>query len=138
MYGESHHHSHRTNVRRVSPPLAPDLCTTCLSLRLCVLCRWPCYSLYFPGLSLKLCVQQFKYIPVSHAAGVRLVVHDQTSMPFPEDDGVSSAPRTKTFVGVRRVSGRHNPGTIYYSYYFLITVTFALRCSFLISSAFST
>ncbi|KAK2158620.1 hypothetical protein NP493_1781g00014 [Ridgeia piscesae] len=54
------------------------------------------------GLSLKLCVQQFKYIPVSDAAGVRLVVHDQTSMPFPEDDGVSSAPGSKTFVGVRR------------------------------------
>ncbi|KAI0240785.1 hypothetical protein LSAT2_008410 [Lamellibrachia satsuma] len=55
------------------------------------------------GLSLKLFVEQFEYLEsLSDAAGVRLVVHNQTSMPFPEDDGISISPGTKTFVGLRR------------------------------------
>ncbi|KAI0207077.1 Degenerin unc-8 [Lamellibrachia satsuma] len=55
------------------------------------------------GLSLKLFVEQFEYLEsLSDAAGVRLVVHNQTSMPFPEDDGISISPGTKMFVGLRR------------------------------------
>ena len=50
-------------------------------------------------------VEQVEYITsVSDSAGFRLVVHDQRSMPFPEDGGVSLGPGTKTFVGVKRVS----------------------------------
>ncbi|KAI0240783.1 Acid-sensing ion channel 4-A [Lamellibrachia satsuma] len=55
------------------------------------------------GLSMRLFVEQFEYLEsLSDAAGVRLVVHNQTSMPFPEDDGISISPGTKTFVGLRR------------------------------------
>ena len=50
-------------------------------------------------------VEQVEYIKsVSDSAGLRLVVHDQRSMPFPEDDAVSLDPGSKTFVGVKRVS----------------------------------
>ena len=54
---------------------------------------------------MKLFVEQYEYVKsLSDAAGVRLVVHNQTSMPFPEDDGINISPGTKTFVGLRRVS----------------------------------
>ena len=57
------------------------------------------------GLSMRLFVEQIEYIKsVSDSAGLRLAVHDQRSMPFPEDEGVSLGPGTKTFVGVKRVS----------------------------------
>ena len=53
---------------------------------------------------MRLMVEQLNYLTsVSDSAGVRLVVHDQRSMPFPEDDGISIGPGTKTFVGFKRV-----------------------------------
>ena len=53
---------------------------------------------------MRLFVQQLEYLTsVSDSAGLRLVVHDQRSMPFPEDDGISIGPGTNTFVGVQRV-----------------------------------
>ncbi|KAI0236559.1 Amiloride-sensitive sodium channel subunit alpha [Lamellibrachia satsuma] len=55
------------------------------------------------GLSMRLFVEQFEYVEsLSDAAGVILVVHNQTSMPFPEDDGISISPGTKTFIGLIR------------------------------------
>ena len=49
-------------------------------------------------------MEQFEYVEsLSDAAGVILVVHNHTSMPFPEDDGISISPGTKTFVGLIRV-----------------------------------
>ena len=59
----------------------------------------------FPsGLKLRLFVEQFEYIEsLSDAAGVRVVVHNQSMMPFPEDDGFSVSPGTKTTVGIRKV-----------------------------------
>ena len=53
---------------------------------------------------MRLFVEQFEYIEsLSDSAGVRVVVHNQTQMPFPEDDGISVNPGTKTAVGIRMV-----------------------------------
>ena len=53
---------------------------------------------------MRVMVEQVNYLTsVSDTAGLRLVVHDQRSMPFPEDDGISIGPGTKTFVGFKRV-----------------------------------
>ena len=58
----------------------------------------------FPGLYLVLYVQQDEYIhPLTPAAGVRMVVHDQNEMPFPEDDGISIAPGLETSVALKKV-----------------------------------
>jgi hypothetical protein len=41
------------------------------------------------GLRLKINIQQDEYIgTLSEPAGVRIAVHDQRSMPFPEDSGL--------------------------------------------------
>ena len=49
-------------------------------------------------------VQQDEYVPLlTPAAGVRLVVHDQNEMPFPEDDGISIAPGLDTSVALKKV-----------------------------------
>ncbi|PIK55521.1 putative degenerin mec-10-like [Apostichopus japonicus] len=45
-----------------------------------------------------------EYIPaIQQAAGLRLSIHDQKTMPFPEDNGISVSPGTETSVGVRAV-----------------------------------
>ena len=55
---------------------------------------------------MRLFVEQFEYIEsLSDSAGVRVVVHNQSMMPFPEDDGFSVNPGTKTAVGIRMVWG---------------------------------
>ena len=74
---------------------------------------------------MKLFVEQFEYLKsVSDAAGVRLVVHNQTSMPFPEDDGISISPGTKTSVGLRRVS----VCSLYLNSYYAYFPTFRFFC----------
>ncbi|KAI0240234.1 Amiloride-sensitive sodium channel subunit alpha [Lamellibrachia satsuma] len=56
------------------------------------------------GLSLEMYIEQDQYIPsISDAAGVRVIVHNQTEMPFPEDAGFSVTPGHKTSVALRRV-----------------------------------
>ncbi len=40
---------------------------------------------------------------LTEAAGVRLVVHPQDNIPFPEDRGMSLHPGVLTYVGVRLV-----------------------------------
>lgn len=58
----------------------------------------------FSGLSMELYIEQDEYVPeLADTAGVRLVVHPQTSMPFPEDDGVTIAPGTSTSVSLTLV-----------------------------------
>lgn len=41
---------------------------------------------------------------IGESAGAVIVIHDQTRMPFPEDEGVFAPPGTVTSVGTKRVS----------------------------------
>lgn len=57
-----------------------------------------------PGLSVIINIDQAQYYgPLAQEAGVRLTVHDQSRMPFPEDEGISVMPGRQTYVGVKRV-----------------------------------
>ncbi|XP_038073614.1 degenerin unc-8-like [Patiria miniata] len=57
------------------------------------------------GLTMELFLEQDEYMPeITEAAGFRLVVHDRDVMPFPEDDGISVAPGSKTAINVRVVT----------------------------------
>ncbi|XP_070580901.1 amiloride-sensitive sodium channel subunit alpha-like [Ptychodera flava] len=59
----------------------------------------------FYGLSLKLYVEQSEYVrSVTESAGVRVLVHPQSIMPFPEDNGFSISPGRESSVGLRKVS----------------------------------
>ena len=50
-------------------------------------------------------IDQDDYQPdLAQTAGVRVVVHDQTRMPFPEDEGMSVPPGQISFIGIRKVS----------------------------------
>ena len=49
-------------------------------------------------------VGQHEYIEsVGKQAGAVAVVHDQTRMPFPEDEGILAVPGHVTSVGIRKV-----------------------------------
>ena len=62
------------------------------------------HSVFLVGLSLELYVEQDEYMELlTDSAGIRLMIHNQTSMPFPEDQGLSVRPGTKTFVGIKKV-----------------------------------
>lgn len=56
------------------------------------------------GLTLVLNVEQDDYIgDLAESAGVRIVVHSQDKMPFPEDEGVSVSPGQLTSLGLSMV-----------------------------------
>ena len=59
----------------------------------------------FLGLTLQLVVRQFDYVHLDAlSAGVRLVVHSPTDMPFPESQGVYLAPGFTTGIAVTMVN----------------------------------
>ncbi|XP_071964199.1 acid-sensing ion channel 2-like [Antedon mediterranea] len=56
------------------------------------------------GLRLVLFIEQDEYLyDVSSSAGVRVVVHDQNRMPFPEDEGYFVPPGYHTSIALRKV-----------------------------------
>ncbi|XP_075435175.1 epithelial sodium channel subunit gamma-like [Ascaphus truei] len=56
------------------------------------------------GLHLELFIQQIEYVrDMTHAAGIRLLIHDQSQMPFPEDEGVNIPPGAETDIGMMKV-----------------------------------
>ena len=64
--------------------------------------RCPCS---FAGLKLQLFIEQSQYIPeLSHAAGARVVIHDQGQMPFPDNEGNDVLPSRSTSFAIRKVS----------------------------------
>ena len=68
---------------------------------------------YVPGLTMELYIEQHEYIKgLADSAGLRVLVHNQTYMPFPEDDGISIAPGTKTSIGVNKVQWTVSLNTI--------------------------
>ncbi|CAJ0964837.1 unnamed protein product [Ranitomeya imitator] len=57
------------------------------------------------GLHLELFIQQIEYVrDMTHSAGIRLLIHDQTQMPFPEDEGVNVPPGAETDIGMMKVT----------------------------------
>ncbi|XP_071794566.1 acid-sensing ion channel 1-like [Asterias amurensis] len=55
------------------------------------------------GLSMELLIEQHQYIPdLENGAGVRISIHNQSSMPFPEDKGTNTSPGRETFIGVHK------------------------------------
>ncbi|XP_071483146.1 epithelial sodium channel subunit beta-like [Diadema antillarum] len=56
------------------------------------------------GLSLELYIDQSEYIStIQPSAGIRLLIHNQHEMPFPEDQGINLAPGAHTSVGLSLV-----------------------------------
>ncbi|XP_075439642.1 epithelial sodium channel subunit alpha-like [Ascaphus truei] len=56
------------------------------------------------GLTIELFIEQNEYIrSVSTAAGLRVVLHGQGKMPFPEDEGVNVPPGQESDIGVVKV-----------------------------------
>ncbi|GFR83374.1 amiloride-sensitive sodium channel subunit gamma [Elysia marginata] len=56
------------------------------------------------GLQLQLFLETDDYVPgVANSKGVQVIIHDQGTLPFPEDEGVAVAAGTETFIGLRRV-----------------------------------
>ena len=67
------------------------------------------YLMPHTGLSMTLNIGQYDFMPgISDIAGVVVVVHSQTRMPFPEDEGVLGHPGQLTSVGISQVSGHWN------------------------------
>lgn len=54
------------------------------------------------GLQLTLDIDQDQYFN-TETAGVVVMVHDPSTMPFPEDDAISIAPGQAAFIGVKMV-----------------------------------
>ena len=53
---------------------------------------------------LELYIEQDDYVPgIADGAGVRLVIHNQTDMPLPDEQGINLQPGTKTSIGLTRV-----------------------------------
>ncbi|XP_033096439.1 acid-sensing ion channel 1A-like [Anneissia japonica] len=62
------------------------------------------YSGPSAGLSIMLFIEQNEYLyDVSASAGVRVVIHDQGKMPFPEEEGYYVSPGHHTSIALRRV-----------------------------------
>ena len=62
------------------------------------------------GLKLQIYVEQDKYIPgIADGAGIRLVIHNQTDMPLPNEQGINIQPGTKTSIGLTKVKDNHKP-----------------------------
>ncbi|CAD5123493.1 DgyrCDS11836 [Dimorphilus gyrociliatus] len=69
------------------------------------------FNNYFYGLTLTLFIDQSQYIKeIAESAGIQLVVHDPTDMPFPEDKGVAISPGKLSFIGFQlKVSNNLSP-----------------------------
>ena len=69
--------------------------------------RWLISLLYFIfilGLHLILNVNQEEYVDsMGDTAGARVVIHHQSRMPHPEDDGITLVPGALTSIGIRHV-----------------------------------
>ena len=62
-------------------------------------------ALHAAGLQLLLNLNQDEYLSSnSHGAGVVIVVHPATRMPFPEDEGFFASPNTLTTIEIGQVA----------------------------------
>ncbi|ELU13552.1 hypothetical protein CAPTEDRAFT_146895 [Capitella teleta] len=78
-----------------TPPTSPPSTTTCL---------------IFEGLHMIINIDQDDYVKeVGDTAGIRMVAHPQTRMPFPEDEGITVSPGHSTSIGLRQVQIGRKP-----------------------------
>lgn len=57
------------------------------------------------GLRLVINIDQDSYVPdIGDSAGIRVVIHPQRRMPFPEDEGLTVSPGHHTSIAVRQVN----------------------------------
>ncbi|KAL8599244.1 hypothetical protein ACOMHN_007960 [Nucella lapillus] len=61
------------------------------------------------GLTLLLNVQSDQYIQLSDTVGLKVLVHPQDSMPFPEDEGVIISPGFTTNIAIKMQEFRRSP-----------------------------
>lgn len=60
--------------------------------------------LFLLGLELELYIEEHEYISdIQESSGIRVTIHEQNKMPFPEDEGLSVQPGALTSVGIRKV-----------------------------------
>lgn len=58
----------------------------------------------FTGLHMIININQDEYVKeVGDTAGIRMVIHSQNRMPFPEDEGITVSPGHSTSIGLRQV-----------------------------------
>ena len=82
-------------------------------LNYCNVCACACLCAYtlvcaISGLKLILNVEQHEYVgELSDLAGARVLVHNQTKSPFPEEDGIDVPVGAATSVGLRMVRTSH-------------------------------
>ncbi|KAK3790659.1 hypothetical protein RRG08_048784 [Elysia crispata] len=69
------------------------------------------------GLELKLYLQTDEYVPgITTSKGIHVVIHDQDTYPFPEDEGIAVKAGTETRIGLKlievsRLGGQHGDCT---------------------------
>ena len=60
--------------------------------------------IFIIALQLSLFVNQDEYVPgIADGAGIRLIIHNQTDMPLPDEQGINLKTGTKTSIGLTRV-----------------------------------
>lgn len=65
--------------------------------------QYHCWHL-FAGLTIEFYLEQEEYLAeLTESAGIRLSIHPQNIMPFPQDDSILVAPATLTFVSLTMV-----------------------------------
>ncbi|XP_059164362.1 acid-sensing ion channel 1C-like [Physella acuta] len=57
------------------------------------------------GLELTLFIETDEYLPgITHNKGVRVVIHEQGTVPFPDEEGLSVMPGTNTYIGIKQIN----------------------------------
>jgi len=63
-------------------------------------------ALIIEGLEMIINIDQSNYLKdAGDTAGIRMVVHNGTRIPFPEDEGITVSPGHSTSVGIHKVIG---------------------------------
>ncbi|XP_071953220.1 epithelial sodium channel subunit alpha-like [Antedon mediterranea] len=63
----------------------------------------PSYVSLFAGLTMTLFIELAQYLPQISSSGLRLHIHSQNTMPFPEDEGLYIPPGYRTSVSIRKM-----------------------------------
>ncbi|GBN15833.1 Amiloride-sensitive sodium channel subunit alpha [Araneus ventricosus] len=61
------------------------------------------------GLEMTLSVDPEQYLPISHTVGMRIVIHDPSDEPDPEDKGINIAPGYETHISLKETVMRRLP-----------------------------
>ena len=60
-------------------------------------------------------LEEYEYVPkLTQAAGARIVIHDQSVMPFPGESAISVTANTMVNIGVKKVTSKFIIHQTYY------------------------